>query len=708
MRRIWVFILFFAFGCQQTTVNGQQTHFFESENLKTSESEKGSEPRAMSNEQRFRKAQISKLEAQSPSQVFNFSDSQILYYENQIRLADSLYKNYLPQSNFEEVKAAVMFFDSLRLTTDNSQQTTDFFHRFRINKSSQHLSNSQTSCTSDAYLKTVDRCPLSVDIEYQRARAHYYHAVGLTERDDIVGACEHYLRALEIMEPLVETSPLWRLMTKDKGLMANGERLKSQVKENAHSSKLEAQSPDYEKIRFLALTYTRLGRLFTNENYCDLAMSKYKKALNCLNIIKDSIPISYTYKTIGNVYQLLDKADSALYHYRRSLEIYSGLTNKLDIEKSIAQILFEKGEKDSAYIMITNNINKIDNINVRYSYYNTLGEMYVEDKEYDSAAYYLAKSVNSSITSIKVTASIKLSAIYDSIGDYEKKAYYDEIISKISINDVNKSLKNNKIQDVYDRYKERKVEKERAINKKRTKLIVITFTVILILSFAATLFIRYIYKRKQEDYINSIKEIDENLLEKDIIIKQIESEIKEYHKEIEDKKNLIEQISNEITVKKNEIEKLKTTINDNEVTINDLSEDLKKKVQMLNSKKNDIDSYFETEICKKILADIKYKNANKIKKIPLKKLKSKEIIALKFAAKSNLNGLFNRIASDYRKFDNEDIICICLLLLDASTTDISELMGKSYNAVWTRIAKIKGIFNIDPDSNLHSFLLTLV
>ena len=75
--------------------------------------------------------------------------------------------------------------------------------------------------------------------------------------------------------------------------------------------------------------------------------------------------------------------------------------------------------------------------------------------------------------------------------------------------------------------------------------------------------------------------------------------------------------------KKNEIEKLKATINENEVTINDLSEDIKKKVQMLNSKKNDIDSYYETEICKKILADIKYKNANKIKKIPLKKLKSK-------------------------------------------------------------------------------------
>ena len=36
------------------------------------------------------------------------------YYESQIRKADSLYKNYLPQYNFDEVKAAMEFFDSIR------------------------------------------------------------------------------------------------------------------------------------------------------------------------------------------------------------------------------------------------------------------------------------------------------------------------------------------------------------------------------------------------------------------------------------------------------------------------------------------------------------------------------------------------------------------------------------------------------------------
>ena len=204
MRRIWIFILFIAFGCQQTTVNGQQT-FSETENLRTVESENSlandKSLKAKGNVQKFSDSQVFNFsDSKKSSQVLSFSDSQIQYYENQILLADSLYKNYLPQYNFEEVKAAMEFFDSLRLTTDNSQQTTDFFHRFRKNKSSQYLSNSQTLCNSDAYPRTVDCCPLTVDIDFIYAKAHYYHAVGLTEKDDIVSACEHYLIALEIME----------------------------------------------------------------------------------------------------------------------------------------------------------------------------------------------------------------------------------------------------------------------------------------------------------------------------------------------------------------------------------------------------------------------------------------------------------------------------------------------------------------------------
>ena len=176
--RILVILILLAFGLQgqQTTVNGQQTS----------------------------------CTSDAYTRTVDCCPLSVDYYESQIRIADSLYKNYLPQYNFDEVKTAMEFFDSLRLskTTDNSQQTTDIFHRIFPNK------RQRTMCTvaepvegttlgastgsATAYPRTVDCCPLSVD--FICAKAHYYHAVGLTEKDDIVGACEHYLIALEIME----------------------------------------------------------------------------------------------------------------------------------------------------------------------------------------------------------------------------------------------------------------------------------------------------------------------------------------------------------------------------------------------------------------------------------------------------------------------------------------------------------------------------
>ena len=42
------------------------------------------------------------------------------------------------------------------MSTDNSQQTTDFVHRIFPNK------RQNKSCTSDAYPRTVDCCPLTL------------------------------------------------------------------------------------------------------------------------------------------------------------------------------------------------------------------------------------------------------------------------------------------------------------------------------------------------------------------------------------------------------------------------------------------------------------------------------------------------------------------------------------------------------------------
>jgi len=1034
-----LYILLVAFGCQQTTVNGQQTPFLESENLKTSESEKSCEPRAMSNEPflesenlknsesekvlkifqvfNFSDSQIQKdsqvfnfsdSQIQKDSQVFNFSDSQIqkdsqvfsfsvsqiLYFENQIRLADSLYKNYLPQYNFEEVKAAVMFFDSLRLTTDllesenlktsesekgcepramshetflESEKSVNISeicgnektnHKLVQKKSekgceqramsnepfleSENLKNSESekSCEprtmsnepfseteksvniseicgnektnhklvqkksekgsepramsheqrfhntqssqheAQSLKKTVDCCPLSVDIEYQRARAHYYHAVGLTERDDIVGACEHYFIALEIMES--ETENL-KTSKSEKRLKIKDKRLKVSVTEPVEAPNdgvvpstssgttttrtvdrclLSVDNPeDYEKIRFLSLIYTRLGELFLSENYCDLAISKYRKALKYKLLLGENKAVANTYKCLGNSYQLYNMPDSALYYYNKSLETNSELPNRLDVEKCIAQILFDKGEKDSAYIMIKNNLDKIENVNIIYSYYNILGDMYINDKEYDCAIYYLDKSMNSTISDIRVYAAIRLSSIYNIIGDNIKKAYYDNIVSKILIDYNNSNIETSKLQYIYDRYKERKSEKEKSISRMRTKVIAVSLSVLVFITFVITILILRKSKRKDK-YIASKEEIISNTNEK---IKQKESEIKKLIEAIERYRTDINSIKNEVVIKEHEIsskesviknmeddlsakegelkklqeniheymilinnlnedniakkkqikshleeiennrqvindkdrlisiateglitrkdaiaenrneiarlqaiigendkiinrmskdyktneeliaiqtekiEKLKTEINETRNNLDDLrfrnsstegrikslNAELKKKEELIKKftaeisnlryrlERNHIEisnlnNYLQSEVCTRILKEIKELSENNMDTSELTTMSQKELVLLLNSANFHLNYFMNDIANKYSRLKKEDLYYLCLVIIGLNNSQISSLLGVTYTAVRKRKNKICKLLGLDIKENLYNHLLNLI
>ena len=98
---------------------------------------------------------LSRLQSLSHLETQNLNNSATQNLRNlefSILLAEALYKNYLPQSNFDDIKAIV-----------------------------EHIEKEET-------------IP-----DYLCAKAHYYHAVGLSERNDITGACEHYLKALEYM-----------------------------------------------------------------------------------------------------------------------------------------------------------------------------------------------------------------------------------------------------------------------------------------------------------------------------------------------------------------------------------------------------------------------------------------------------------------------------------------------------------------------------
>ena len=741
------FILLLAFGCQRTTVNGQQT------------------PCTVPEPVEGTTLGASTSSATAYPMTVDCCPLSVDYYEKQIHIADSLYKNYLPQYNFDEVKAAMEFFDSYQQSAISGQ-------RWRL------------------FGKEADdgNRLIAESRQLTAAKAHYYHAVGLTEKDDIVGACEHYLTALEIME---------EMMAKDKRLKAHGPR------KSVDRCLLTVDNPeDYEKIRFVALIYTRLGTLFYYESYCHLSIIKYKKALNYVEMLNNNESKSQIYKLLGNSYQLSYMPDSALYYYNKSTETNSDLINKLDVEKSIALILFNNGAKDSAFALIKSNLCKIENIYVRDSYYTAIGGMFYNEHKYDSAIYYLEKSVISNNNYIKHQSSLILSAIYDSIRKQEKKTYYEEIVSKLSMNMVSKSVIRGEIQDVYDKYKERKAEKEKIKSRTRTKVIAISLPLLIIISFVIIILIWHKSKRKDRIHQESLNEKDRYIADKEDIISKTKEEIKRKEFEIKklveiignlksdinslkddaaikeeeilDKETDIKKMENDLSAKERELKRFQANVYENSIVIEKFKEDcktneeliaayieeieklkteisetqknlinlrfknsftegriksqnaeLKKKEELIGKytteisnlkyrlERNHVDisnlyNYLQSDICSKILNGINEISDKKLKSNMLSPLSKKEFVLLLNSANHHLNYFINDMANKYQKLKKEDLYYLCLVIMGLNNNQIASLFGVTYQASKKRKNKICVILGLDSKENLYNHLLHFV
>ena len=489
--------------------------------------------------------------------------------EYSILLAEALYKNYLPQSNFDDIKAIVDYIEKEKTTPNTTLLIPD----------------------------------------YLRAKAHYYHAVGFSERDDIVGACEHYLKALEILSGI--------------------------------------KNPDYEQTRFTSLTCNRLGDLFQSCGYSDLSLRKYKKALSYIEMINDTLTLANIFKVIGNTYYMLNVPDSALCYYNLSLKTSSHAGIRLDVEKPMAYILYEKGYKDSAYQILKDNILQIHDFNLLCSYYNALGELYVFDNEYNKAIGCFDTAFMSGQTVIKTMAAKKLSEIYDTIGDNVKKHYYSDFVLEYSVDRINMSVDIAKMQEVYDNYSRRK--SLNGNNEMKHNLFVISIIIIIIVV------VLLIY------HMTSHKVYKDTIEEKNRIISDVKSENVNLEKKLTSAETKLNSKANRLLKAKNNI----TSVN--------------KKL------------FYDSEISRRIFNKIKDLEEKGYKSTSLEVLTKDEQIMLLHSADEHLNNIITNLSVDYPNLDDIDKLCICLSILKINKTEMARLLGRNYKTIWRRCEKIRSM-----------------
>ena len=276
-------------------------------------------------------------------------------------LADLSYKHDYAQTNRAELRQAVDFFDNLTHTIND------------------HPHASWRHCGLDP------QSPKSDDnIVFLTARAHYINGVGYYEHDSVVEACEEYLKALEVMETGFE----------EKNLVEH-------------------------KARFMALTYNRLGDMFSEQYMMEPAIECGNQSLLYCNIAPtSSLAFPNTLYFIGKQYQKMGRFDEAKAYFEKAMSSLENDNNLVyrNIMASKALCDYQTGlGMEQTVEDLRTILAQAGNKAERLTRHLTIGDIYFEEGMLDSAQYYLEPVFNDgNDLSAQIQSAEYLRIIYDS------------------------------------------------------------------------------------------------------------------------------------------------------------------------------------------------------------------------------------------------------------------------------------------------------
>ena len=354
----------------------------------------------------------------------------------QVLVAELLFKNDYKQSNRTEVLKAVGYFDSV-------------VNLHGADARGASLQRGAAVRERDAFLA---------------ARAHYINGVGYYEHDSLIEACTEYLCALRIME--------------------------------SHFGEDELVG---KKARFMALTYNRLGDLFSAQFMQEPAIYCYKQAL-AYNRIAPTSPYgsSNNLYRIGKQYGKLNEADSAAYYFDMALECLPDRNNMIyrDIVayRALSEIAFH-GDAITALDSLKSMVAQAENETERLNRYRTIGGVYYGFEQYDSAKFYLMpvleKDPNGAMLAAKYLKDIALKE-----GDTVKANEYALILANKGASAAESQAQVSKLNDIFQNYLQEK--QEAASLRERREAVRLTLMVLVPLLVAIGLAVALVMQRRHK------------------------------------------------------------------------------------------------------------------------------------------------------------------------------------------------------------------
>ncbi len=480
--------------------------------------------------------------------------------------------------------------------------------------------------------------PKSEDLFLLSARAHYMNGVGLVEADSVVEACAEYLKALEIMENCFD----------EKELVG-------------------------QKAKFMALTYNRLGDLFSDQFMTEQAIVCFKKSLSIDRNNGPKYRFSKTLFSLGIQYNMIYKYDSALFYYNEALSNLSDTNNAVyrDILTNKALLIYHSDKKVYESLCILKHLrDQASDEEERLTRLFTIGNIYFYEKQYDSAIYYLTAVFEETTDDLrKLEAASCLSEIYNTKEDKVSAEKYNSLLAKHTMDKFEDNTVTSKLQVLFQQYQQQERDNKYAENKHA--ILKYSFLTIVILAITAMLFIITIrYKAKKR-----------------IAIQKKKAEAKQ--DEIQEKSRQI--IENERLLHIEEKEKL-------EKEIAELKESLKAtlyKLKHAKGSKKAYEDFLNEPVCCSII--------EKIQDIPITtRLNHNDYININLEDET-IAEYFEAVSRYFENFmpylkgvdpnmEQEDVLICCLYLLGFEDKHIAFLRHKNFSSLNRRTNNLQKTF----------------
>ena len=488
----------------------------------------------------------------------------------------------------------------------------------------------------------------SIDDGFLAARAHYINGVGYAEKDSVVEACGEYLCALRTME--------------------------------SHYPENELVGT---KARFMVYTYNRLVDLFSSQYMQEPAIVCGKKAL-VFNNIEPVSPFnrSNLLYYIGRQFDKLSLYDSAAYYCDEALKQLPDTNNlvfrDLISAKALRSYNMDKGLEPSVNGLRRMAVQTTDE-KEKLNRYLTIGCIYSEELQYDSALVYLTPVFEDmeDVARQRIAARY-LYEIFQNQGDTVKAAQFSMYITGNTTSEGESNKQVSQLNELFQQHLQWEqdradAERQGKVRVQRNRMIMATGILAVLAALTAWLLHRRKMKEQREEANQQIEvEREAHRLES----QKLEAE-REAHR--------LEKASMSGRLKKSnqEVRELKDQI---------------KRQEEVNAKPQQAESFADEPICRLILERVhegQFKAQMDCKLYKDAALSKEQVTALRDAADRHFNLFTVRLAKAYPNLTKNDLDYCCLYLLGLSDADISALMQRAYTTVNDRGRKMKAIFGTE-------------